>query len=109
MSHIRASSQPPPSAYPATAAMTGLWIARKRAHRAKLSSLSTSTAPASAISAMSAPAANARSSPVDRHEAHGAVDLGEDELVRHQLPPCRPSLARSRAGERRQPRAGLTL
>src|SRR6267143_2029790 len=63
-SHISASSHPPPKAYPLTAAISGLVSAWMRAQRLKLSSFSTSMAPAPAISVTSAPAANARSLPV---------------------------------------------
>jgi hypothetical protein len=38
MSHAMASSQPPPSAYPATAATTGLRSRAKRSHGANRSS-----------------------------------------------------------------------
>ncbi len=64
MSHIIASSQPPPSAYPETAAITGFFVSAMCAHWPTISARSMSTADASAISAMSAPAANARSLPV---------------------------------------------
>ena len=63
-SHIIASSQPPPSAYPATAAMVGVRVAANLPHGAKKSAAKTSANDSSAISLMSAPAANAFSLPV---------------------------------------------
>ena len=64
MSHIIASSQPPPSAYPATAAMVGVRVAANLPHAAKKSAAKTSANDRFAISLMSAPAANAFSLPV---------------------------------------------
>jgi hypothetical protein len=62
-SAIIASSQPPPSAKPLTAAIHGLRVAltRSRVHPAKKSSAKKSAAGFSAISLMSAPAAKALS------------------------------------------------
>ncbi len=63
-SHCRASSQPPPSAKPATAAITGLRTSATRCQFAAKSPRKTSVKALSAISLMSAPAANALSEPV---------------------------------------------
>ena len=63
-SHIIASSHPPPSAYPATAATVGVRVAANLAHGAKKSTAKTSANDSSDISLMSAPAANAFSLPV---------------------------------------------
>ena len=63
-SHCMASSQPPPSAKPATAAITGLRIVAARCQFAAKSPRKASTKVLSAISLMSAPAANALSEPV---------------------------------------------
>ena len=63
-SHCMASSQPPPSAKPATAATTGLRSPAMRASAPMKSSKYTSVKLLSAISLMSAPAANAFSEPV---------------------------------------------
>ena len=59
-----ASSQPPPSAQPLTAAMTGFVTFRMRSHWPIRFVSSISIGVALAISPMSAPAANARSLPV---------------------------------------------
>ena len=59
-----ASSQPPPSAKPATAAITGLRALATRSQCAAKSSMKASMKDLSAISLMSAPAANAFSLPV---------------------------------------------
>ncbi len=64
ISHVIASSQPPPSANPPTAAMIGFLIFRIRSQRANWSLCSISIADASAISLMSAPAAKTLSLPV---------------------------------------------
>src|SRR5215472_13904080 len=63
-SHISASSQPPPSAYPLTAAIRGFVNAAMRAQRPVWSRWSCSTGPRSDMSPMSAPAANTRGPPV---------------------------------------------
>src|SRR5579871_1717123 len=63
-SHCRASSQPPPSAKPATAAITGLRRVAARSQVAAKSPRNASVKVFSAISLMSAPAANALSEPV---------------------------------------------
>ena len=64
-SHCMASSQPPPSAKPATAAITGLRACGDAMpRRAQKSAKYTSVKLLSAISLMSAPAANAFSEPV---------------------------------------------
>src|SRR5436190_186160 len=65
MSQIIASSQPPPRAYPETAAMIGVLILRIASHRVVRSCLSIEIGVAmTKFSLMSAPAANARSLPV---------------------------------------------
>ena len=64
MSHIIASSHPPPSAYPDTAAITGVRTAANRPQAPKWSPMSISRPDFCSISLMSAPAANARSLPV---------------------------------------------
>ncbi|CFR82467.1 Uncharacterised protein [Mycobacterium tuberculosis] len=63
-SHIIASSQPPPSAYPATAAIVGVRTAASLPQVAKKSAVNASANVRSAISLMSAPAANALAEPV---------------------------------------------
>src|SRR6516165_1903427 len=63
-SHCMASSQPPPSAKPATAATTGLRAAATRCQVAAKSARKTSVNPLPAISLISAPAAKALSEPV---------------------------------------------
>ena len=65
-SHCIASSQPPPSAKPATAATTGLRAFAAACQLPAKSPMKTSTADLSDISLMSAPAANALSEPVSR-------------------------------------------
>ena len=64
MSSVIASSHPPPSAQPLTAAITGLVTFRIRSHWPMRFVMSMSIGVASAISPMSAPAAKARSLPV---------------------------------------------
>ncbi|CNJ08950.1 Uncharacterised protein [Mycobacterium tuberculosis] len=63
-SHIIASSQPPPSACPATAAIVGVRTAASLPHKAKKSASKASAKLSSDISLMSAPAAKARAEPV---------------------------------------------
>ena len=63
-SHCMASSQPPPSAKPATAAITGLRARATRSQFATKSPRNASRNDLSAISLMSAPAAKAFSDPV---------------------------------------------
>ena len=78
MSHSIASSQPPPSAKPATAATTGLRARATRCQLAVNSRMVTSLNDWLTISLMSAPAANAFSEPVRQHAADAVVGL---ELV----------------------------
>ena len=60
-SHVMASSQPPPSAKPRTAAISGSPMAPMRSHAVKWPSACSRSGLWSASSTMSAPAANARS------------------------------------------------
>mmetsp|Transcript_104759 Transcript_104759/g.312958 ORF Transcript_104759/g.312958 Transcript_104759/m.312958 type:complete len:240 (-) Transcript_104759:16-735(-) len=64
MSHIMATSQPPPKAKPFTAAMTGSWHSETHCQALNLSEEVMSAKLRGAISLMSAPAANARPAPV---------------------------------------------
>mmetsp|Transcript_18997 Transcript_18997/g.58481 ORF Transcript_18997/g.58481 Transcript_18997/m.58481 type:complete len:261 (-) Transcript_18997:124-906(-) len=64
MSHIMASSQPPPSANPFTAAIVGVRSDATSCHDANMSSAYVAGNVLSFISLMSAPAAKARSEPV---------------------------------------------
>ena len=63
-SHIMASSQPPPSAKPATAAMTGFFTRSTVSHGAMKSLMKTAGKVRACISLISAPAAKAFSLPV---------------------------------------------
>ena len=63
MSHASASSQPPPSAYPETAATSGVRIAASRGQKRAAGEVSTSAKVRFAIALMSAPAANQSSPP----------------------------------------------
>src|SRR5215510_718168 len=65
-SHCIASSHPPPSAKPATAATTGLRTCASRSQRPTKSAMNASMNDLPAISLISAPAANALSEPVTR-------------------------------------------
>ena len=81
-SHDIASSQPPPSAKPRTAAISGSSVAQMRSHASNRRSLARRSGVWSASSVMSAPAANARSpDPVSDDRARDAVPVEARELV----------------------------
>ena len=88
MSHASASSQPPPSAYPETAATSGVRIAASRGQKRAAGEVSTSANVRFAIALMSAPAANHSSPARDHDAAHVRVlvpALAECGQLLHQL------------------------
>ena len=95
MSHSSASSQPPPSAKPDTAAISGVRQSATRCQNGIVDASSTSWKVRSAIALMSAPAANTSSVP--------AITMQRTRLVRVELADRRRQLLHHGGRERVAP------
>ena len=104
MSHSSASSQPPPSAKPETAAISGVRQSATRCQNGIVDASSTSWKERSAIALMSAPAANTSSLPAITMQrtplvARRGRSIAVRELLHHRgrerVAPLRPVRART--------------